>query len=204
MPARGGYRDGHRGRAAAAAGKRAAIDGLGQRRRGDDAATEELEGAGTYRHREQSKAFIVEFAVDQVVQFGVAVDGNAGARVVQHLHRYVRAFEQRRCHGQRAARPASIPCTKAMATVARAGAAAVGAATLTLSPAFLGGLLRVWHSLPARLCIDRIFQVGNIYIVGGVLGNGFIGVNFLPCGSLYNFRQPADLCFFDHPGARTT
>jgi hypothetical protein len=75
-----------------------------------------------HRLRKQAKAFIVEFAVDQVVEFGIAVDGNAGAWVVeQYLAGDVRTFEQGAVSRPACCRPASIPCTKAMATVARAG-----------------------------------------------------------------------------------
>jgi hypothetical protein len=69
-------------------------DGLGQRRRSNDAATKELEGAGSDRHRKQAKAFIVQFAVDQIVEFGIAVDRNAGGRVAQDLGGDARAFKE--------------------------------------------------------------------------------------------------------------
>jgi hypothetical protein len=86
-----------------------------------------------------------------------------------------------------------------MATVALA-AGGVTATSESVAAVFSG---MAWP--PRRQWIDRMFQLGHIYIVGGVLGNGFIGANFLPSVSLYNnCAIPGKQDFFDFPGARTT
>jgi hypothetical protein len=38
----------------------------------------------------------------------------------------------------------------------------------------------------ASQCFVEMFQFGNFYIVQGVLGNGFLAVNFLPCASAHH------------------
>jgi hypothetical protein len=72
----------------------AAVDGLGQRRRSDDAATKELESAGSDGQRKQAKAFIVEVTVDQIIEFGIAVNRNTGGRVAQDLGGDARALKE--------------------------------------------------------------------------------------------------------------
>jgi hypothetical protein len=70
-----------------------------------------------------------------------------------------------------------MPCTKAIATVAR------GAAL----PVEIAGRLRrlgvfsmsVKPCLASR-CFDKMFQFGDFYMVDGALGSGFLGDNFLP------------------------